>query len=164
MDEERRAAVVDRQTVAALRKLGRVRAREWALFWVPVLSALFVGYLHLTSPPPSISRATYEQIAAGMSEQEVEGLIRARPGAYGCFWNVGQRLGEEWGRAQRWVWWGDSYGILSVGYDAEGRVCSKKLAYHPGGTPRTPDQWPWWRRLFDRSVPSAQPIYGFIQL
>jgi hypothetical protein len=164
MDEKQQPACTDRLTLSWQRKLRRLRPWEWALIWVPVLGALVVTYLHLTSPPPAISQANYERIAVGMREREVEGLIRARPGYYGVFVNHGQCLSEEWGRAERLTSWGDSYGILTVGYDAEGRVCWKGLEYHPGGVPRNPDQWPWWRRLLDRSVPGAKRTFVYISL
>src|SRR5262249_10325448 len=123
MEERPLTACTNRRTLSLLRKVRRLRPWQWALIWVPVLGAIVVTYLHRTSPPPCISLANYERLTAGMSEEEVEDLIRARPGNYDFFVNDGQRLSQEWGSVERWSRWGDSYGILAVGYDAQGRVC-----------------------------------------
>src|SRR5262249_3717297 len=88
------------------------------------------------------------------SERDVDRIIRARPGDYGCFPNSGEWLSQEWGTAERWVFWADGFGILKVGYDDEGKVCGKKLEYRPNNTPARPDLGPWWRRLVKRSMPN----------
>jgi hypothetical protein len=131
--------------------------RDWALAAAPVLAAFGVAYLHFTSPPPAISLASYERIAPGMTEAEVEQVIRARPGGYGPFWGPGETARWQSGAAARSVSWGSPDGILSVGYDAGGRVCGKWLEYDPQAEPSHPERWPVWRRLVERSVPSRQP-------
>jgi hypothetical protein len=162
MDEKRMATGVERQAFALVRRLRRRRLRDWLLLAVPVLAALTIAYLHLTSPPPAISRQSYERIIVGMSEREVKEIIRARPGGYERFWGPGESLKHEWNEAGRWIRWGNRYGILAVGYDADGRVCAKRLEYHPRLTPEQPELWPWWRRLVNRSVPEREPHVIYI--
>jgi hypothetical protein len=131
------------------------------------VAAAALLYLHQTAPPPAISLANYGRITAGWSEREVKRIIGARPGYYGeCVYFYrggclagGESVGQEWAPAQRWSAWGDAYGILGVGYGAEGQVSCKHLEYRPSIRPARPDLWPWWRRLFDRSVPKDQPAF-----
>jgi hypothetical protein len=155
MDEERRATGVDERALPWLWRIRRWRRRDWLFVSVPTDLAIIVMYLHVTSPPPAISLANYERITVGMREREVERIVRARAGGYGWFHNEGKRLSQECGIAERWSCWGSDYGILEVGYDTTGRVCCKRLEYEPYGNPVQSDLWPWWRRLFDRSVPSS---------
>src|SRR5579859_7608868 len=98
MDEISKASGVDRHAFSPQRHFRRLRSWEWAaLVLVPVLATLSLGYLHLTSPPPCISRSSYERITAGMTERDVHRIIRARPGGYHYFVNEGELLVQEWG-------------------------------------------------------------------
>ncbi|HWG41805.1 MAG TPA: hypothetical protein VN688_03395 [Gemmataceae bacterium] len=162
MDGNQLATSVEGQTFARGRRLKRRRLRDGVLFAVPVLATLTIGYLHFTSPPPAISRGSYERITVGMSERDVEKIIRARPGGYKTFCGPGESLKHEWGEAGWWSRWGNGYGILAVGYDTDGRVCAKRLEYHPRLTPEQPEQWSWWRRLVNRSVPKREPNIIYI--
>lgn len=93
-----------------------------------------------------------------MSERAVEGIIRARPGIYGWLKRSDHEQikleGSRYAPA-RWARWGNRKGVLSVGYDTDGRVCYKELTYDPLIAPVWPELWPWWRRLLDRSVPEV---------
>jgi hypothetical protein len=124
---------------------------------MPVLLGLGVAYLHFTSPPPAISLDTYEQITLGMTQAQVEQLVLARPGGYGPFWGPGETLREGTAEPARWVQWGSSDGLLSVGFGEAGQSCAKRLEYHPQATPSHPERWSAWRRLVVRSVPTTEP-------
>jgi hypothetical protein len=130
MEKRPMAAGVDLGSIAYLRCIRRWRVRDRVLFALPLLTSLTVLYLHVTSPPPAVSQAAYEQITERMTQKEVEGIVRARPGGYGreVCWPNG-RLEQEWGEATRWVRWGTKYGVLAVGFDGEGLVCGKRLEY-----------------------------------
>jgi hypothetical protein len=162
MDEKPVAAVVNRHTLALCRRRQRWRVRDWIVYGVLILTTLVLAYLHVAAPPPSISCDSYELITAGMTEREVERIVGTRPGGYGEFSGPDAELSQKWSAPLRWSDWGNDYGILSVGYDADGRVCYKSLEYHPRSVPEHPELWPWWKRLAHRSIPSPQPYAIYI--
>ncbi len=157
MDEKSVAAGPNRYKLALFRRLKRQRTRGWVVYCVLVLITLSLAYLHFTSPPPLISRENYERIREGMPEGEIERMVGARPGGYEWFWGPGAQLSQEWAAPQRWSRWGNSYGILSVGYNAKGQVCCKRLEYNSRSVPERPELWSWWKRLVHRSVPWSEP-------
>ncbi|MDB5306219.1 MAG: hypothetical protein JWO38_421 [Gemmataceae bacterium] len=114
-------------------------------------------YLCRAAPPPALSQATYDRIHPGMTAQEVERVVGTRPGGYDWFLAPGEHLQEVWGTPVRAAGWGNRDGILTVGYDAEGRVCLKALEYHPAAAPEPPARGNWWARLRNRSVPHPHP-------
>ena len=120
--------------------------------------AAVLTYLRATSPPPSISVPQYERVERAMSEREVEQIVAARPGAYGMFWGPGVVLQTTWTEPTRWVYWNDRHNILGIGFDAEGRVCSKRLEYHSHTAAEDPNSWTWWKRLVNGLVTRARPI------
>jgi hypothetical protein len=122
---------------------------------------LLGGYLMTTSPPPALSPETFDQITAGKSREEVHAIVRAKPGYYDCFLiNPSDNLLEE-GQKEgivEWEAWGDSYGILKVGYDQHHRVLYKKVWGQTERPPNHPEQWSWIRRLAQRKVPDSGPV------
>jgi hypothetical protein len=157
LDENLKSPGINQVELALFRGRKRWKTGEWVLYWIPLLAAGVVAYLHFTAPPPSISRDNYERVEAGMTEREVERIIGTRPGGYEVFYGPGDRLSQEWADPEGVVRWGNGYGILSVGYNAEGRVCTKQLEYNSHSVPEHPELWPWWKRLFNRSVPERKP-------
>ena len=151
-----------RKTFTLFRRLKRWRKRDFIFYWGPLLAVCFVTYLRLTAPRPSISRDIYERVAAGMTEREVERIVGTRPGGYEMFSGSGKQLSREWADPERVAHWGNRYGILSVGYSLDRRVCSKQLEYHPYSVPEHPELWPWWKRLVNRSIPEREPARFYI--
>lgn len=154
---------LDRGWVALVRAVRRLRRRDWlALNLVQVvLIALYL--LNRTSPPPAISPETYERITIGMTERDVGRIVRARTGWYGSAFveyawedRTDKRF-EEWGEPRRFDVWADRYGELRVGYDGQGRVCSKRLHHDRYRLPDHPEDWSWWKRLRHRAWPSDHP-------
>jgi hypothetical protein len=162
MDEKPIAPGYNRETLTLLRRLKRWRKRDWIFYWTPLLSASAVIYLYLTALPPSISRSSYERIAAGMTEREVEQIIGTRPGGYELYCGPGKQLSKKWADPMRVTRWVNHYGILAMGYNVDGQVCSKRLEYHAVLVPERPELWPWWKRLLNRSIPKQQPEIVFI--
>lgn len=148
---------MDGTTIAMLRSWRRWRPRERTIHALIIVSATILLCLHVSAPPPSISRYIYERISVGMTERTVEKIIGTRPGGYEDYCWPTDRLQREWSNAERWSRWGDKYGVLAVGFDPEGRVCSKRLEYDDNKVPRRPDLWPWWKRLVNRTIPSSNP-------
>jgi hypothetical protein len=146
-----------RDASAFVQAVRRWRARDWLAFNGCLAAAAAIGYLHFTSPPPDVSSEAYDRIALGMTWREVHGVVGARTGGYGPYWGPGRVLSAEVGTAVRWDWWGSPDGILGVGYDADGRACAKRLEHHPDRPASHPAEWPWWRRLWDRTLPAAEP-------
>ena len=95
------------------------RRRWWVLAAAPVLAAV-VAYLVLPWLEEGVSLANGHRIAAGMTRQEVEALLGppnhlpdlARTNA--AFWDA-------------YTTGGCRYVSISVQYDAEGRVSSKRV-------------------------------------
>jgi hypothetical protein len=148
-------------TFAFVRAVRRWRWWQWALFNLGLLTVVFAAYLHFSSPPPAISVESYERIRIGMTWREVHDIVRARPGGYGLYWAGRPPIESGNGKPVREDRWGAAYGVLEVGYDADGRVC-RKVLYHPlSEVVPHPENWPWWRRLTNRSVPDASPAIVF---
>jgi hypothetical protein len=145
-----------RAALAFVRWVRRWRRRDWIFYNLGLAVAVTIGYLHVTSPPPAVSVESYDRIELGMTAAEVHRIVRARPGGYGYFWAPGESLSAGDGPVEHHDEWGCGYGVLEVGYDASGRVSRKGLDYLPRETAPHPETWPWWRRLYDRSVPAAK--------
>jgi hypothetical protein len=158
MDETIFSKELDLTALLVLHRFRRMRLRDKTLFLIPIIVALGLAYLRFTSPPPSISISGYGKILGGMSEPEAEAIVSARPGGYVCFSGPGKMLAEDWGIAIRWSRWGNRYGVLSIGFDADDRVCAKRLEYDPTRVPEQPELWPWWKRMVNRSRPETEPI------
>ena len=109
--------------------------------------AAFIAYLWLTMPSHRIDRASFEQIAEGMTQAEVEAILRAPPGKHcastaqvemkrhdgssgGIFvneiWDIVEEHQRELQADQRRaaVWAGDR-GMIIVTFDAADRVVEK---------------------------------------
>lgn len=171
------------ETFARFRhRQGQWRGHRRMLHWVPMLIASVVLYLHITAPPPSISRYNYKRIEEGMTEREVERIIGTRPGEYESSEHSGREL--EWigggeprccessghsGRYLEQFWsypvlavqWSNHYGRLCIGYGMDGRVSYKSLKYDPSVIPEQPELWPSWKRLLVRSVPVKGSVVLF---
>jgi hypothetical protein len=149
---------VTRDAIATVRRMKRWRVRDWAVYSPLVVGSVALVYLCGTSPPPDISRGAYDRIQQGMTEWEVDDIVGARPGGYELFIAPGDRLERNWGTPERWASWGNRDGILTVAFDAEGRVCGKGLEHHPSaeGVLQSPAPRGWWARLVRRAVPDRQ--------
>ena len=128
------------------------RLRDWVIYSPLLAASVVLLFLCLTDPPPAISKATYDRIQMGMTERAVWDVVGTRPGGYDLFLAPGELVSQLRGASTHGNEWGNRDGLLSVGYDADGRVCAKGLEYHPSATPST---YPvgWWGRLRSRSVP-----------
>ena len=97
-----------------------------------------------------------------MTQEQVEAIVEARPGGYALFWAPGRELTEKWGEPSYSLGWSDTHGYLRVGFDEEGRVCNKWLMY--GRDEQIAwDRSSFWQRFKRRSIPSAEPMIGYIQ-
>jgi hypothetical protein len=150
----------DAGTFAFVRAIRRWRWWEWAVFNLALVAVVAVGYLHISSPPPAISVESYDRITMGMTWREVHDVVRAKPGGYGQYWGSDIHLADGTGEPARWDRWGAPYGLLEVGYDADGRVCRKWLWHSGRGDEPHPETWPWWRRQLERTIP-GEPSAAF---
>jgi len=113
--------------------------------------ALFLGYLWLTAPTHRIDRASFEQISDGMTQAEVEAILRAPPGKHSSasamiesqladgstcgvavdeIWPTDEDLQapvKEAGR--RAALWAGDRGMIMIVFDAGNRVTEKQ--FHP---------------------------------
>ena len=98
----------------------------------------------LCDPPGSrITVDAYQQIQVGMTQQQVEGILggRARNESACLFetlqFSTKRRLDE---------WWGPDI-VISITFDAQDRVCTKKMETHDYGSEQKPTLWdtvrPW---------------------
>jgi hypothetical protein len=146
----------DAGTFAFVRAVRPWRWWEWALFNLGILTAVLVGYLHISSPPPAISVESYDRIQMGMNWREVHDIVRAKPGGYGLYWGSDNHSEVGTRDPVRWDKWGAHYGVLEVGYDADGLVCRKVLWHAPIRNVPHPETWSWWVRQAERTVPTAE--------
>jgi len=115
------------------------------LAWLLVLLATIVGAgIFLAwrwSPPlPRINEAAYEEIRLGMTQPEVEAILRAKPGAYHSAGIEGGFQGsicvkseeKEAPEGDEVKWESDEAGI-SVYFGPEGTVTAKYYAIRTGG-------------------------------
>ena len=113
--------------------------------------ALFLGYLWLTAPTHRIDRASFEQISDGMTQAEVEAILRVPPGKHsaGSALMEGKRPdGSTFGVAVDEIWptdeelqtwvkdtgrraalWAGDRGMIMIVFDAGNRVTEKQ--FHP---------------------------------
>src|SRR5258708_4540691 len=106
-----------------------------ALSLVACLALLAYAALWLLSSQPGISRANYERIQVGMTQQEVERLLAGPPRPDP--WTVPFEGGvAQIGHTPR-VWADDDAGIR-IDFDKEGRVAVTQWA---------PRRESWWNRV-----------------
>ena len=111
--------------------------------------ALFLGYLWLTAPTHRIDRASFEQISDGMTQAEVEAILRAPPGKHSSAsamiefkrpdgssdaiavdeaWPTDEELqaqGKDTGR--RAALWAGDRGMIMILFNADNRVTEKQF-------------------------------------
>lgn len=158
---EENATRVESSAFAYARRFRPRRGRYPVFLAQSLVATDSLLYLGLTSPPPSISVESYERIAEGSTEGEVHRIVGARPGGYGTCVDPHACLVSEWAETERYVRWGNRFGILSVGFGRDGRVSSKRLEYNLNETPERPELWSWWRRQMNRSTPTPEPMFMF---
>jgi hypothetical protein len=155
MDEAQTTPKEPGLAFACLRQLQRWRRRDWLLLLITVFLIVALFWLLFSSPPPDLSPEAFNRIHHGMTEEEVETIIGARPGGYAEFWEWGETLAEEWDKACSRQEWADKHGYLCVGYDEHGYVCSKRLQYHAPHEEYSWDRRSWWER-FKRAASQAR--------
>jgi hypothetical protein len=162
MDENQSDGRDRRTAFAVVRAIKRWRLRDWLLVNLLLALALGFWYLRISSPPPAISTQTYEQIEMGMTWREVHDIVRAMPGGYGSVWNPHDEIHAiSTEPAARFDEWWSADGILTIGYDADGRVCEKKIIQANYPEPSHPEHWSWWKRQMHRQIPGSQKQFFF---
>jgi hypothetical protein len=157
MDEIQSPGHDHRTAFAVVRAIKRWRLRDWLLVNLLLALALGFWYLRVSSPPPAISIETYERIEMGMTWREVHDVVRAMPGGYGAVMNPDYHQQAASDHAPvRFDYWGSGDGILTVGYDEEGRVCNKSIMYPDPEELSHPENWSWWKRQRNRRIPDSR--------
>jgi hypothetical protein len=151
----------DRTGFAVGLRVRRWRIRDFVIYNLILLIVAGFVYLRLTSPPPAISPETYDQVQIGMTWQEVHDIVRACPGGYGAVFNPHKWNSEKQPEqvAIRSDTWSSGDGVLTVGYDADGRVCEKSLGINEYRELSHPERWPWWKRQLHRRIPGEGAIF-----
>jgi hypothetical protein len=99
--------------------------RKWVVFAVLLVGLVATVALVLLArqSPVRITQESFDRIAVGMMEQEVEEIIGGPPGDYSPFLPTWTRVVEVAGdNHQSWV--GEEL-IIHVGFDSDGRVVDK---------------------------------------
>lgn len=90
------------------------------------LGAGFVGYLWATAPRLRINQESFERIRAGMTLQEVEGILNAPSGDYGPGENFHSIALEASSAPLHWEFWTKGHIVILVRFHEE-RVHDKYI-------------------------------------
>lgn len=135
------------------------------VLWILGLAAVVGGILlHLTHVPPDITLNNYEQIAPGMTVEQVTAILGAPPGGYGMCWCDGPEgwIRQQWtGEKKEFREWVTKQGAITVSFTAESRACGKAFygCLDRSQKPRKRTLWTW---MTQRVFPRPHGEYGYV--